>query len=162
MEFCIVESRRIVAYRQAISCLVALSGDVRWNSVPSCPVALSCADDEVMSSRIVKSCAVLSHCQVMCRGIMSSRIVSYCSVFVWSCRIVSSGGGLSSRIVLSYIVMYCLVRSHCQVVSGRVKFRAVSFGLVMSHCHVVCVMSRYVALLSTVPSCSVLSQSKVK
>lgn len=31
-----------------------MSGDVRWNSVPSCPVALSCADDEVMSSRSVK------------------------------------------------------------------------------------------------------------
>jgi len=42
-----------------------------------------------------------------------------------------------------------------------VTFRPVSFGLVMSHCHVVCVMSRDVALLSTVPSCSVLSHCQV-
>jgi hypothetical protein len=145
VEFCIVESRRIVAYRQAISCLVALSGDVRWNSVPSCPVALSCADDEVMSSRIVKSCAVLSHCQILShnvssqcqvmsgeikfRAVMFRRIVSYCSVFVWSCRSVLCRGVMSHCPVIYRHVLPCTV-----ALSGDVRWSRVPCRSVVSHC----------------------------
>jgi hypothetical protein len=149
---CCITCRSVAVYRAVRSGPVLSQCRVLVRPVSSQCNVLSCGARSCRSVSNVPSRCVSSHCLALFGRVAMysfariSHVQSHCQVTSGSvvfCRSVLCRGVMSSRSVLSYIVMYCLVRSHCLVLSHNVQ----------SHCHVVCVMSRYVALLSTVPYC---------